>query len=144
MRLKVAAVFVLLGCLVGVANAAGTIQRVRVWADCSGDDLLGGQLCSALKEKIRGSKGFELAGQGIAEHNPGSIGVHIVSIGIHESGEKSSIRSAVSFVLTFPAPDHTELFITSSVAVIGSQGLNDLAESIFAKIERVTETFQKK
>ncbi|HTY56051.1 MAG TPA: hypothetical protein VMB26_12660 [Candidatus Binataceae bacterium] len=143
MRLRIAAPVILLGWLVVFANAAGKSGRIEIWADRSGDDMIGEQVFAALKEKITASKKFELVGQHTAEQHPGSVGVHIVSESIREPAGKSGLRSAVSFALTFPARDHTELFVTSSVAVVGPEGVSDLADSILAQVGKVAESFEQ-
>jgi len=70
----------------GIARAAGPIKVIRVWMDCSGQDIIGGRLCSAVKEKIRASRGFELVDRLTAEISLSGYAMHLVTINVDRGG----------------------------------------------------------
>ena len=70
MRTKSWILMAFLCCSATTVQAAGPVKLIKVAVDCSGDDNLGRRLCFTLKEKIRGSKGFELVQLTEAEVDP--------------------------------------------------------------------------
>jgi hypothetical protein len=127
---------------VGKASAAGPIKIVHIWLDCTGDDPVGEMICSALREEIRRSRGFELVQRSDAEMSPASLGVHIVSEDCSSDGG-SNYASALSVVFTLPMARHRESYWNSFVICVGRMRVKDMAEMIFAKIDKEAEVFQE-
>ena len=141
MKFKIATVLFLLAWIVSVAEATRPMKVVKVWADCSCDDSIGNRVYSAVKEKIRESRGFRLASREEAERDPSGFAIHIISLNEQSGDENES--SALSVVFTMPMMDHTELYYTSIVMIAGSSKVNETADSIFAHLDAETEGLQR-
>lgn len=90
----------------GSARAAGNATPVKVHITCDGEDIPGQRVCSAVKEKIRASAGFELVQSPAA----GVFCAHIVSIDLGNEG----LSSAMSVTFTLATAAGTELFLTGT------------------------------
>lgn len=121
--------------LCSTARSAGPIKIVKVMVRCKGDDIPGGRVCSALKEKIRASSGFQLVGEKEAQQAATSLGVMITSLDI-EVPEKN-IHSALGVVFIAPMPENKpDYFIRDYLYVVGSEKTDEIAASIMADLDQ--------
>jgi hypothetical protein len=121
---------------IGTAWASESSKRVKVFVTCSGEDSIGTRLCSQLKEKIRGSKGFELV------QSAGTLVfcVHIVSTDI---GSERGNYSAASRTFTLGTAQGTELYLTAGVESCGVSRVADCVDDLFADIDKDSEFLRK-
>jgi hypothetical protein len=140
-KVKIATMLFLLTWIVSVAEATGPTKVVKVWVECSCDDMIGNRVYSAVKEKIRESRGFRLASLEEADRDPAGFAIHIISLNV-QSGEENE-SSALSVAFTAPMMDHTELYYTSLVMIVGSDKVSEMADSIFAHLDSETEGLQR-
>jgi len=140
MKQKVGLLF--LACLLFAAlnaKAAGTVNIVRVYVDCTGEDMVGARVCSSVKEKIRASKGFQLVSLAKAEEARASFVVHIVSQ--NDTGTDLNYASALSVTLTLPTPQRYEIYVTSIVMVVGTSKVDEIADSLISTLDDYGQKF---
>ena len=78
-------------------SAAGNVKPLKVLIACNGEDIPGERVCSALKEKIRASVGFEL----VQLIDNADFCVHMVSVDLGSE----NLSSAMAVIFTTTAPD---------------------------------------
>jgi hypothetical protein len=122
----------------GSAQAAGNVKPLKVLIACNGEDIPGERVCSALKEKIRASVGFEL----VQLIDNADFCVHMVSVDLGSE----NLSSAMAVIFTTTAPDRigtvsgtVELFLTASVLRFGVAHIDETADSVFADIDKESE-----
>lgn len=126
--------------LLGTAQAAGPIKLIKVVVSCSCDDSVGSQLCSALKEKIRGSNGFELVSMKEAQESEKGFAVSLTSVAIDDNKPNNS--SAVAVVFLMPLINKPAYYMTSYAAVIGSHKIEASASDIMGDLDKETAFLQ--
>ena len=101
---------------------------VTVFLDHSGSDEVGKGLSYAVREQLRGSRGFPLT----SEKAQAAVLLHLISV---ESAcsSRSGARSAVSFVVV--VNNSASTFLTARVVELGSAEVADEAKYIVAKID---------
>ncbi|MDO8435033.1 MAG: hypothetical protein Q7S58_21755 [Candidatus Binatus sp.] len=140
----------------GTAWSTGS-SRVKVFVDCGAEDIVGTRVCSQLKEKIRGSNGFEL----VQAVNKFVFCVHLLSVDI-DQGKGSAVSRIYSLgtdqnsaayirqILKLPPdpsleskyPEHSELLLAwtmstfSTVSTFSAVHVADTADAIFADIDK--------
>jgi hypothetical protein len=125
-------------CFKGAAYATGS-KPLRVFVDCSGDDLVGERLCFARKEQIRISEGFKL----VESQNSLTFEIHLISIDEAATAEDRGTSSSAAIVFTVErADDQTESFIDAYVASFGSDRVTEEAETILANFDKDTESYR--
>jgi hypothetical protein len=126
-----------LTCSAAVTQAAGPVRFVKVDVQCTADDSIGNRLCSVLKEKIRGSKGFQLVDTREAETDVRGFGVHLVSVPITAEG-KSMGAAAVAVAFTRPQLGSYDSYISLFVRVCPDDNIEGVATDILADIDRMS------
>ena len=101
---------------------------VTVFVDHSGIDEVGRSLSYAVREQLRGSRGFPL----VSEKAQSAVVVHIISVE-SSCSSRPAARSAVSFVVVVNNSSST--FLTARVAELGSAEVAEEAKYIVAKID---------
>jgi hypothetical protein len=140
-----AGILILAGCLSllpVLAEGAGPVTVVKLYVACTTDDVLGQRLCSALKEKIRASRGFELVDFREAQHDPKGFAIHIVSMDVTDIPGESGLRTTLAIVFTVPLESGEELYQTVRVVEVGKYHIDDEASDLLAEIDQQTEYLQ--
>jgi hypothetical protein len=106
-----------------------------VFVSCGCDDIVGGNLCYSVKEKIRASAGFKLSDQ------PREIGIAVHMVCIDDSAEpedrgKSSAVS-VTFTTYTNSTSTLEFYETGTVMVVGASRVDEMATSVVSEIDKV-------
>ena len=137
--------FILMGCLglfLVLAQGAGPLKVVKLYLDCSTNDELGQRVCSALKEKIRASRAFELVDFKEAQYNPRGFAVHIVSVDASGLLGVSGVRTALAVVFTIPLQGGSDLYQMAYVLDVGRYDVDEAASSLLADIDQHTDFLQ--
>lgn len=140
-KFKIAAVMFLFASLLGSARAAGPIKIIKVSIDCTTDDSGGTGVCSALKERVRGSKGFELVSHKEAVDDPKGFSLRLVSVSIHTTGG-TPLGSAVAILFALPK-NRGDIYINQTIEIIQNDEADSTARDIFADLDEDSEFLQK-
>lgn len=129
-------------CLEGMAYAAGPVKILKIQVDCSGDDSIGSQVCYAVKEKIRASRGFEL----INPDTPisGSFTLSLVSASTTVQIDSNDYSSAISEVITGIYTDGVPILLAQYIFVCGADRVDNMANQIMANLEEKTDFIRKR
>jgi hypothetical protein len=122
-------------CSVSGESRALSGYAPRVFVDCSCDDIVGGNLCYAVKEKIRASSGFRLS-----EQTPDiGIAVHLVCIDDAVGDEQRGNASAVSVAYATYAHSAItlEYYESSTVVIVGTNRIGEVSTSIVSEVDKV-------
>jgi hypothetical protein len=142
----------------GPAWASDSSKRVKVLVDCVTDDIVGARVCSQLKEKIRGSNGFDL----VQAADKFVFCVHLVSIDI-DQGRGTAISRTFSLgtdqnraaymrqMFQLPPdirkesefPARAELLLEMTVLTVGALQVPGAADALFAEIDQYTEFLRR-
>ena len=122
----------------GAARAAGPVKTIEVAVNCTCEDSVGSELCSALKEKIRASRGFELVHENEAKHSSQGFGVSLVSV----PADDGDYSSAVAIIFTMPMPRGLAGYVNGMAAIVGARKVDDEASSIMGELDQETESMQ--
>lgn len=133
----VAAVSIMTGWLMpgASANAAGgTLTDVYVDCSITGNDMVGGNFCFAIKEKLRGLYAFRLV-----EEPPNiGIGVHVVSLDPDANGALAGSQSSVAVALTtYAGIGSVEYFEAVFIIDVGAHRVQEMATSVLSHIGEV-------
>jgi hypothetical protein len=101
---------------------------VFMTSDCH--DTVGSIATSALRERIRGSNGYSLA----TGSTKGKSGFEILLTCAAIPGHESS-ASAVSYVFDALLPDGARFFVQPGVGVVGRDGVDGWAQTIFSQFD---------
>jgi hypothetical protein len=134
---------ILMSCLFLVlAQGAGQLKVVKLCVICTTDDTLGQRICSALKEKIRASRSFELVDFKEAQYDPRGFVVRIVSVDAGGLPGVSGVRTALAVVFTIPLEGGSELLQTMYVKDVGKYAVDEAASDLLADIDQHTDFLQ--
>jgi len=103
---------------------------------------LGQRICSALKEKIRASRGFELVDFKEAQSDPRGFVVRIVSMDASGLLGVRGVRTALAVVFTIPLEGGSELYQMAYVMDVGRYDVDEAASSLLADINQHTDFLQ--
>lgn len=127
-----------------LARAAGPVNIIKVVVSCRGEDSIGQRLCFAVKEKIRGSHGFELVEEAQAEASNQGFGVHLISEDpANPNSPLTGSTSAVAIVFTVPRKQQIDGFVTAGIIMCGAKNVDEAASGILARIETSSAPLRK-
>jgi hypothetical protein len=110
--------------------AFGQTTKIEIATHCVSlpDDLVGGQLCSALREAVAKSPRYQEA-----VSNPQGWQIRLASIGIDDNN-----GTAVSMVLMYHA-----IFVANTVQVCGASVISDCAQGMLSDSDDHIRSFEK-
>jgi hypothetical protein len=94
-------------------NAAAGGEHTNVFVNCFCSDVVGGELCTALKQKVGALSGFRLADQPFRA----GVGVHLACRAA--GSEVKEAQSAVSVTYTVYLDSPNEVFVALAVMLVG-------------------------
>ena len=118
------------------AQEKNNLPAVYLNVDCT--DTVGSNAASALRERIRGSKGYILA----SENTKGRSGFEIILTCVAIPGHEKS-ASAVSYVFDSFVPDGGRYFVTSGIGIVGTDAVDGWARNIFSQFDNYVSDVQK-
>jgi hypothetical protein len=123
----------LLFALSSEAHAASSYVP-SVYIDCGCDDIVGGNLCYTVKERVRASVGFKIS------DTPPNIGIaaHITCVDDAVDPADRGRATAVSVsITTYVNLAGLEYFETSMVMIVGADRVDEMSTSILSAIDKV-------
>jgi hypothetical protein len=115
-------------CISGVAQGT-KIVAIHIVSDCS--DAVGIRAESAIRERIRASKGYSID----TSPTKGKSGTEVILTCAAIPGHERD-ASAVSYVFDKFLPDDARYFVLSGVGVVGVDGLQGWADSVFSQLDK--------
>lgn len=120
--------------------AGGDDNKLSVFVDCHCSDPVGGDFCSAFKDKVKASSAYRLA-----EHTDTyGIAVHLWCIDLFAkipgvSSKLEGTMSAVSVAFTLYAADKLpgEVYEDSSVFRVGKDATDDMAQNLLTAVGQI-------
>lgn len=118
------------------ARAAGVDNRLSVMVDCHCSDAVGGDFCSALKDKVKGSTAYRLVDHADAY----GIGVHLWCVDLFTglpgvASKLAGTMSAVSVAFTIYSDRLPgEVYEDSSVFRVGKGATDEMSERILSAV----------
>ena len=118
------------------ARAAGNDNRLSVFVDCHCTDPVGGNFCSAFKDKVRDSAAYRLVDHADAY----GIGVHLWCVDLFSGlpgvdRKLSATMSAVSVAFTIYSDRLPgEVYEDSSVFRVGKDAADEMSDKILAAV----------
>jgi hypothetical protein len=120
--------------------AGGSDSKLSLFVDCHCSDAVGGDFCSAFKDKVKESSAYRLA-----EHTDTyGIAVHLWCIDLFSKipGVNSKLdgtMSAVSVAFTLYAADKLpgEVYEDSSVFRVGKDATDDMAQNLLTAVGQI-------
>ena len=80
-------------------RAAGDDNRLSVWVDCHCSDTVGGDFCSALKDKVKGSVAYQLV-----DHTDAfGIAVHLWCVDLFTDRKSTRLNSSHRIASRMPS-----------------------------------------
>ena len=103
----------------------------------SGDDIVGGRLAYAVKEKIRNSSSLQMSYSEDAR-------LTVILVTLDQTPDRPGASSCYSFVLCMTNPNnYFPNYITSSVGYCGSSRVTEVADGIVADIDKVVDNIRR-
>jgi hypothetical protein len=122
--------------LPAVSRAAGNDTQLSVFVDCHCSDAVGGDFCSALKDKVKDSTAYRLVDHADAY----GIGVHLWCMDLFTGlpgidSKLTGTMSAVSVAFTIYADRLPgEVYEDSSVFRVGKDATDEMSDKIVAAV----------
>ena len=111
-------------------NAAGA-EHTNVFVKCFCSDVVGGELCTTLKQKVGALSGYRLADQPFGV----GVGVHLAC---RDTGaEVKGAQSAVSVAYTVYLDSPNEVFVALAVTLVGAHRVEPTAATIVSTVRRI-------
>lgn len=111
-------------------NAAGA-EHTNVFVNCFCSDVVGGELCTTLKQKVGALSGYRLADQPFGV----GVGVHLAC---RDTGaEVKGAQSAVSVAYTVYLDSPNEVFVALAVTLVGAHRVEPTAAAIVSTVRRI-------
>jgi hypothetical protein len=121
-------------------RAAGDDNRLSVWVDCHCSDTVGGDFCSALKDKVKGSVAYRLV-----DHTDAfGIAVHLWCVDLFTGlpgvdSKLSGTMSAVSVAFTIYSDRLPgEVYEDSSVFRVGKEATDEMSQRILSAVGQLS------
>ena len=121
------------------ARAAGNDNRLSVFVDCHCSDAVGGDFCTALKDKAKDSAAYRLVDHADAY----GIGVHLWCVDLFTgmpgvAAKLSGTMSAVSVAFTIYSDRLPgEVYEDSSVFRVGKDATDEMSDRILAAVSQL-------
>lgn len=135
----VAIALALVVALVSGVRAAESGGRVNVNVECHCPDVVGTKFCSAFKEKVRQSAGYQLA----EDTNGYGLGVHFSCIDLWQglTNQLSGRMAAVSVAFTIYSDQLPgEVFEDSSVFRVGKDATGEMSNKIVSALGQLVSS----
>jgi hypothetical protein len=119
--------------LVACVSTSGTAraEHIDVFVNCFCSDVVGGELCATLEQKIRALSGYRLAERPLGA----GIGVHLAC---RDTGAQvKEAQSAVSVAYTVYLDSPNEVFVALAVMLVGAHRVGPTATSIISIVRRI-------
>ena len=112
-------------------SSATRAEHTNVFINCFCSDVVGGELCATLEQKIRTSSGYRLAERPLAA----GVGVHLAC---RDTGaEVRGAQSAVSVAYTVYLDGGNEVFVALAVMLVGAHRVEPTADAIISVVRRI-------
>jgi hypothetical protein len=127
----------LVACLFQTTSAkavGGPLTNVYVDCSVSAGDIVGGNFCYAVKEKVRASVAFRL----IEEEPKIGIGVHLITLDPDANSAEAGDESVIALVLTtYTGTAGVEYYETADELHVGARRVQEMATSVLSDIDEV-------
>jgi hypothetical protein len=112
-------------------NGAAGGEQTNVFVNCFCSDVVGGELCTTLKQKVGALSGYRLADQPLGA----GVGVHLAC---RDTGaEVKGAQSAVSVAYTVYLDSPNEVFVALAVMLVGAHRVEPTAAAIVSTVRRI-------
>jgi hypothetical protein len=112
-------------------NSAAGGEHINVFVNCFCSDVVGGELCTTLKQKVGALSGYRLADQPLGA----GVGVHLAcrDTGAAVKGAQSAVSVAYTVYLESP----NEVFVALAVMLVGTHRVEPTAAAIVSTVRRI-------
>jgi hypothetical protein len=113
------------------ANSAAGGEHINVFVNCFCGDVVGGELCTTLKQKVGALSGYRLAEEPLGA----GVGVHLAcrDTGVAVKGAQSAVSVAYTVYLESP----NEVFVALAVMLVGNHRVEPTVGAIVSTVRRI-------